>query len=138
MTDTVISYPIPVYQNLPIESQNYKPSMFFISGISLGLTTTVTTTVNHNYVISQQCRLIIPPAYGSRLLNGKTGYVISIPSSNQIELDIVSQDADPFINAGTSQSAQILAIGDVNSGAINASGRSPTSTFIPGTFINIS
>jgi len=46
MTNTVLSPPIPPYQNLPIESQFYQPSQFFISAISLGTTTTVTTTVD--------------------------------------------------------------------------------------------
>lgn len=135
---TVISYPIPPYQNLNIETQNFKPSQFFISDITLGLTTTVTTSVDHNYVINQQCRLIIPPGYGSRQLNGLTGYVISIPSSSEVELDIVSLNVDPFINLGTGQLAQITAIGDINSGATNASGPSSTTSYVPGAFINIS
>ncbi len=135
---TVLSSPIPAYQNVPIQSDFYIPNFFFISAISTGITTIVTTTVDQNYVIGQEIRLIIPPAFGSRQLNGKSGYVISIPSSTQVEVDINSQNSDPFILANSRiQTAQILAIGDLNSGAQN---QTPINegTFIPGSFINIS
>ena len=58
--NSVISYPTPPYQNPPIEPQFYQPSAFVISAITLGPQTTITTTVNNNYVIGQLCRLIIP------------------------------------------------------------------------------
>jgi len=135
---TVISYPIPAYQNLPIEPQFYQPSRFVISAIALGVTTVVTTTVNNNYVIGQLVRLIIPPSFGTRQLNEQQGYVISIPNPNQVELTIYSVGFDAFINSTATTQAQILAIGDINTGVTNANGRSSTGTFIPGSFINIS
>ncbi len=134
----VITYPIPPYQNVPIEPQFYQPSMFFISAISLGQTTTVTTSVDNNYVIGQQVRLIIPNGFGSRWLNERTAYVIDVPASNQVVIDIFSIGFDPFINANLNTKAQILAIGDVNAGYINPTGRVTTTTNIPGSFINIS
>ena len=130
--------PIAPYNNLPIEPQFYKPKMFFISAISLGETTTITTTVDMDYVIGQQVRLIIPNGYGSRGLNEQTGFVIAIPASNQVTLDIDSTNIDPFINANLNTQAQVLAIGDVNSGIINQNGKVLTGTYIPGSFINIS
>lgn len=136
--NTVISYPIPLYANVPIHAEYYQPSRFVISAISLGITTTVTTTVNHNYVIGQEVRLIVPPTFGSRALNEKTGFVISIPADNQVELNIDSIGVDAFIASSATTQAQILGLGDINTGVINASGRSPTGTFIPGSFINIS
>ncbi len=138
MSNTVISYPIPAYQNLPIESQFYKPSRFVISAITLGQTTLVTTTENMNYTIGQLVKFIIPPEYGTRQLNEQQGYVISIPSSNQVEVEISSAQMDPFISASASNQPQILAIGDINSGVTNSSGRSNNITYIPGSFINIS
>lgn len=134
---TVISYPIPVYQNLPIESQNYEPSRFVISGVSLGATTTVTTSVNHNYVIGQLVRLIIPPSFGCRQLNEKTGFVISIPASNQVVLDIYSKGGDAYVASSATTVAQILGIGDVNNGTTNT-GPAAYSPNIPGSFTNIS
>lgn len=139
MASTVISYPIPPYSNLPIEDDFYEPSRFVISAVTLGQTTTVTTTVDHNYVIGQQVRLIIPPTFGCRQLNEVSGYVILVPGDNQVVVNIdSSQNVDAFIASSATTKAQILAIGDIISGAINASGSSPTGTFIPGSFKNIS
>jgi len=57
MASTVISYPIPAYSNVPIEPQFYKPRQFFITGLALGQTTTVTTSMPMDYVVGQQCRI---------------------------------------------------------------------------------
>lgn len=141
---TVISYPIPPYANVPIQPEFYQPRRYVISNITLGVTTTVTTTVDMDYVIGQLVRLIIPPSYGSRLLNEQGGYVIAIPASNQVTLNINSIGADPFVNSSATTKAQILAIGDVNSGYQSSTGRSiptvngNTQITIPGSFINIS
>jgi len=136
----VISYPIPAYQNLPIDAQFYVPNRFVISAVTLGLTTFVTTTEDLNYVIGQEVKMIIPPSYGCRQLNERQGFVISIPDTDQVEISIdSSQNVDAFINANSSiEVAQILAIGGINSGVLNSSGRSLTGTYIPGSFINIS
>ena len=130
--------PIATLNNLPIEPENYQPRMFFISAISLGRTTTVTTTEDHDYVIGQECRLIIPPLNGCRQLNEKRGIVLSIPSSTQVVLDINSaQNVDAFTSSSANTQPQILAIGDVNTGATNT-GRTNNITYIPGSFINVS
>lgn len=144
MSNTVISFPIPPYQNVPIQSQFYQPSQFVITAISLGPTTTITTAIDNNYVIGQLCRLTIPSKYGSRALNEQQAYVISLPASDQVVLDLNSTGSDPFIPSPTflpfeSQTPpQIMAIGDINTGVVNGNGRSPVGTFIPGSFINIS
>lgn len=135
---TVISYPIPAYSNVPIEAQYYQPSRFVISAVTLGQTTIVTTTEDVNYVLGQQVKLIIPPTFGCRQLNEKTGYVLSLPADNEVEIDIYSAGGDPYQASSASTVAQILAIGDINQGATNATGRADTSTFIPASFINIS
>jgi hypothetical protein len=136
---TVISYPIPAYSNLPIQANYYQPSQFFISSITLGSSTTVTTTVNHNYVIGQLVRLIIPPTFGCRQLNESSGYVLSIPAPNQVVVTINSSvNVDPFVSSSATTQPQILAIGDINTGTVNLSGRTNNGTAIPGAFINIS
>lgn len=137
---TVISYPIPAYQNVPIHAEYYLPSRFVISGITLGTTTTVTATENMNYVVGQEIRLLIPMSFGSYQLNSLTGFILSLPSSNQVEVSI---DSSKNVNAFTAssnpiESAQIVAIGDVNTGVTNSQGRLNNGTFIPGSFINIS
>jgi len=136
--------PRPPFSNPPIEPQNFQPSVFVISAISLGVNTTVTTSVNNNYVVGQQVRLLIPDKYGSRELNEQTGIVLSIPAPNQVILDINSNGASSFIASPTflpfqtKTLPQIAAIGDVNSGIISSTGRSIPTTNIPGSFINIS
>jgi hypothetical protein len=142
---TVISFPIPPYSNVPINAEFYQPSQFFISAITLGLTTTVTTTEALNYVVGQQVRLIIPPTFGCRQLNESQGYVLSIPTANQVVLSIDSSvNVDPFKTSSAQTQPQILAIGDVNTGYISNTGRSipningNTQVAIPGSFINIS
>jgi hypothetical protein len=136
---TVISYPIPAYSNLPIFPQYYNPNQFFISGITLGQTTTVTATANMNYAIGQLVRLLIPPSFGCRQLNESTGYVLSIPSPTKVVLSInSSQNVDPFKSSSATTQPQILPVGDVNTGTTNATGRTNTGTYIPGAFINVS
>lgn len=137
-TNTVITYPISAYQNPPINPQYFRPRNYIITAIVLGPTTAITTSVNHDYVIGQLTRLIIPNGYGSTGLNEQVGYVISIPAANQVILDLNSQNQSAFISASLEQTPQILAIGDINSGAINRFGRAYTLPLIPGSFINIS
>lgn len=136
---TVISYPIPPYQNLPIEPQNYQPSQFIISNIVLGITTLVTTTINNNYVVGQLVRLLIPQTFGCRQLNNMTGYVLSVPMPDQVMLSINSaSNVDPYIASTQPTKAQIMAIGDVNTGLTNNNGPNTPLVAIPGSFINIS
>lgn len=132
-----ISPPIALYNNLPIEPQNYQPRRFQISGVTLGRTTIVTTTKDMDYVISQQVRLLIPNGYGCTQLSGNSGYVISIPAPNQVEIMIDSTQANNFINASLDQVPQILAIGNIENGQTNI-GRTGNITYPPGAFINIS
>lgn len=147
---SIISGPIAPYSNVAINPQYYQPSQFFISTISLGLQTTVTTTVNHNYVVGQLVRLLIPTINAltsngvsyviptCTQLNETESYVISIPASNQVLLDLDSSKANLFVSSSQPTQPQILAIGDISSGNINASGNLITSTVIPGSYQNIS
>lgn len=130
--------PIALYNNFPIEPDNYSPRFFFIEDITLGQTTLVETTEDHDYVIGQECRLIIPPSNGCRQLNQVKGFVISIPSDTEVVLDIdSSRNVDQFQSSSANTQPQILAIGDLNTGTTN-SGRTNNTTYIPGSFRNIS
>jgi len=122
-----------------INAQFYQPSEFVISAVTLGVTTTVTTTANNNYVIGQLVRLNIPPQFGCRQLNHKVGYVLNIPTANQVQLSInSSQNVDQFVSSSATTKPQMVPVGDVNNGIISSSGRSIPSTNVPGAFINIS
>jgi hypothetical protein len=134
---TVVSQPTPPYSNPPIQPQFYAPSRFSISNISTGNTTVITATANMNYYVGQLVRILIPPAYGIRQLNEQEGYVISLPAPNQVEVNINSNFYDSYVAAVNPQSAQILAIGNVNSGATNTS-RASNQVFINGSFMDIS
>ena len=126
--------------NPPINPQWYQPSQFNISAISLGLQTTITTSVDHNYVVGQTVRILVPPNYGTTQLNELQGYVTSIPASNQIVIDINSTKMNQFISSPTygPTPPQVVAIGDINSGQINSLGRINNITYVPGSFIDVS
>lgn len=131
--------PIAPYSNVPIHPLYYSPRIFFITNVTLGFTTTVTTSVDHDYSVGEEIRLLIPPGYGCRQLNNQTGFVVSIPSSDQIELDIYSVGIDSFVTPASSiQQPQTIPVGDINSGVRNDSGSQSLQTFIPGSFINVS
>lgn len=132
--------PIAPENNPPINPQYYQPSVFDISAIALGTSTTVTTSVNHNYVIGQLVKLLIPFTYGSVQLNGQEGYVITIPAANQVVVNIDSTRANSFIASPTygPTPPQIIAVGDINSGQISSSGNVQINTYIPGSFRDIS
>lgn len=132
------SGPVPAYSNPPINPQYYQPSRFVISAVTNGSTTLITTAVNHNYVIGQTIRVLIPNTYGCVQINGQQGNVISIPAANQVVVTIDSSNANSFQQGVVITPPQIIAIGDINSGFINATGRIGSGTYVPGSFIDIS
>ena len=142
MTNPFNSGPIAPFRNPPIHPEYYEPSRFVVSAISEGLTTIVTTTVDHNYVVGQEIRLLIPVFWGAYQLNNMTGFVISVPSSTEVTLNIDSVGVSPFALASAHpsiiQEPQIIAIGDLNTGTINANGRLNYGLTIPGAFQDIS
>jgi hypothetical protein len=137
-----ISGPIALYSNPPIEPQYFAPWNFAISNIAIGTTTTVTLVIPSitqlNYVIGQQVRFHIPVQFGCRQINGLQGYVIDVIPPNQVIVDLNSQNADPYISTSARTSAQLSAIGDINTGQISSTGRNIPLVTIPGAFINIS
>lgn len=138
---SIIPGPVPAYANLPIEAENYQPRRFVISDLTFhGPTTTVTTSTAHDYVIGQEIRLLIPSFYGSYQLNERLGFVSAVPSSTEVMVNISSYEVNPFISSPAygPTSAQIVAVGDVNSGPLNPDGRTNQQTYINGSFINIS
>ena len=131
--------PLAPEANPPINPQYYQPNVFVIQTITNGVTTTVTTTVNNNYVLGQLVRLLIPEVYGGQQFNEQEAYVISIPNPNQVVLLLDSSKFNIFTAHPSSgiTPPQIIAVGDINTGVTNT-GRSGNGTFIPGAFIDIS
>lgn len=123
-----ITGPVPPYSNPPIEPQYYQPSRFVISAITLGQTTTITTTTDLNYVIGQTVRLLIPERYGCQQLSGVQGLVVSIPNANQCVIQLDSSSAAAFIPSP--YTANITNITQANPCVITAN-----NSFSPGQFI---
>jgi len=132
-----ISGPIALYNNLPIHAEYYQPRRYRIANIILGLTTIIETTLDHDYVVGQLIRNLIPKPYGCQQLSGLVFTVLSIPETNQIEINVDSRFFDPFLQLDLKQVPQVIPIGDINNGAINM-GRTNNTTYIYGSFINIS
>lgn len=137
--------PIAGENNPDIEPSWFGPSSFPITAITLGSTTLVTLSaifgVDPNYVIGQQVRFVIPREFGIRKLNERSALVLSIPSTYVVEVNInTSLDYDPFIPSPPHSTTppSMAAIGDINTGIITPVGRDTLTTYIPGSFINIS
>ena len=143
MTNPFTSGPIAPENNPPIDPQFYQPSRFQISDVTRGVTTVVTTSIDHNYVIGQLVKILIPSTYGIVQLNNQYGYVIAIPASDEVTVDINTSSSALYNNFIASPTfgptpPSILAIGDINSGIISSTGLNNPTTNIPGSFINIS
>jgi hypothetical protein len=140
--------PVPAYSNPAITPWYYTPSKFSIADITRGITTVVTmtpsnvggTTVYPNYVIGQRVRINMTYGYGMPQINTMEAYVLSVPSSTTVQLDIDSRFFNAFDTTptGATTPSQIIAVGDINSGQINSSGRTNQLTYIPGSFRDIS
>lgn len=131
--------PTPPYNNPPIQPQNFQPSQFIISDISIGYKTLVRTVNDMNYVVGQLIRLLIPQSWGCYQLNEVTAYVLEVLSPNVISLQLDSStNVNEFKSGSSKNFPQIVAVGDLNSGIISSTGNINFSTNIPGSFINIS
>jgi hypothetical protein len=75
------------------------PNFFIISALTLGETTAVTTSVDHNFSVGQLVRFLIPNRYKTRGLNEKEAVVISIPSTTELVCNIQSMDFTPFVSS---------------------------------------
>lgn len=117
----------------------YEPGVAYISAITTGATTTVTTTAPHNFVVGQEIAFHIPSVYGTTQLNSLPNnsipgspvyyYVTSVTSNTQFVCNANSTAAtafnsnQPVLNgiAGL-QLPKVVAVGDVNSGGVAYSG----------------
>jgi len=129
--------PTPAYSNPPIEPQYYSPRFRFIDSITRGNPTTVVTTEDNEFVVGNLVRFILPTANGIRQLNRQTGYVVEIDSTTQFLVAIDSTNYDPFVSTMRPDQPQVIPVGDINNGDTNDNYQQQ-STFIPGSFINIS
>lgn len=94
---SIVTSPFPPYQNEVINSDYYTPNFFLISAITLGKTTAVTTSVDHNFSVGQLVRFRIPARYKTRELDNVEGTVVSVPTSTQLVCEIESSGFTPFV-----------------------------------------
>lgn len=95
---SVISYPRPLYSD-PAIRYSYKPNRLNISAITQGATTTITTSADHNFVIGQLVRFIIPPDYGMREINNLDTPITQAP-------DIILRNEPETATDGTATYSQ--------------------------------
>ena len=121
-------------------SGTYIPFTCNITSIAQGATTIVTTAVDHGFIVGNTVQFVIPKEYGMRQLNKLVGLVLAI-TSNTLEVNINSALFDPFVVPIPSSviivfdPAQVLPVGDGNTGYITA-GSQPPALKIPGTYRN--
>lgn len=112
----------------------YFPGTSYISAITTGTTTTIDTTDAHNFVVGQEVAFRIPSQWGTTQLNSLPnsttpgspiyGYVISVTDYNTVVVNIDSTAYTAFTSNPTVASvpglsyAQIVAVGDVNTGGV--------------------
>ena len=110
----------------------YFPGTSFIGSITLGNTTTISTTDAHNFRVGQEVAFRVPNAWGTTQLNSLPntlvpgspvyGYVISVTDYHTVVVNINSSAYTAFTVNQTVASvpglsyAQIVAVGDVNTG----------------------
>lgn len=116
----------------------YSPGVSFISSLTLGTSTTINTTVPHNFVVGQEVAFRVPSQWGTIQLNSQNnsripsspvyGFVTSVPTTTSFVVTIDSSFFTPFnSNVTVSQVPglsfpQVLAVGDVNTGGLSYSG----------------
>lgn len=116
----------------------YQPGVDYISAITLGATTQIVTTTEHNMVQGQEVAFRIPAAYGTVQLNSLPnsiipgspiyGYIQQVIDAFTVIVNINSSVFTAFFTNQTFTSMvgqtfpQMLAVGDVNTGGIFYSG----------------
>lgn len=96
----------------------FNPTIGYITGISLGNTTTISTSYPLNLQINNTVTLIIPSPWGSTSLNGLFGKVTQVINPLQFVLNINSSSASQFTFPTNAQAlsgvtpAQVIPFGD--------------------------
>jgi hypothetical protein len=112
----------------------YEPGASIISAVTTGTTTTIDTTSAHNFVVGQEVAIRVPADWGTIELNSLPnntipgspiyGYVISVTDYNTVVINIDSSSYTSFdsniavANVPGLSYAQIVAVGDVNTGGV--------------------
>lgn len=120
----------------------YVPGTSFISSITTGASTSITTTAPHNFKVGQEVAFRIPTVWGTYQLNSLPnvlipgspvyGFVTAIGTSTTMVVNINSSaytafnSNQPFVSYPGEQFPQVVAVGDANTG-FGANPNGPTS-----------
>lgn len=112
----------------------YAPGVSFISALTLASTTTVTTTAPHNLVVGSEVAFRVPALWGTTQLNSLPnplipgspiyGYVVAVSSPTVVVVNINSSAYTAFnsniafLSYPGLTPAQMVAVGDVNTGGL--------------------
>ena len=137
-----MSSPFNRYNLGLFNSGTYTPFVCNITAVAQGQQTTLTTAVDHGFVVGNQIQVFIPPQWGILQLNGKKGFVTAIPSATEITVNIDSSIYDAFVPPSVPayvviDRPQVSPIGDANFGNLAPSGVLSVPQTIPGAFYNI-
>ncbi len=133
--------PIADYRNPPIHPEWYSPKYAVLQQITplSSSRTQITTEESNEFVQGQIVRFIIPFGDGMDGLNEREAYVVSILSETEFIADIDTRNFNAFNpTRNPIQTPYVVPVGDINTGAINSSGRTNNILYIEGSFINIS
>ena len=105
-------------------SPTYQPAMRPINNINTGSTTSVVTTIPHQYEVGMLVRLNLPIDYSLQALNQKVGTITRIIDATTFETDINSYQfglfTAPTYFPENRQIAQVTPVGEVNEQLRNA------------------
>jgi hypothetical protein len=123
----------------------YFPSLNFITAITTGSTTTISTSTNHNLVVGQEVAFRIGSTFGTTQLNTPTsignpvyGVVTSVSSATAVVVNIISSSFTAFVSNQTVAQAlagltwaQMVTVGDTNTGVVTNSNTPNYSSTLP-------
>ena len=121
-------------------SGTYLPFRCDVTNVTQGQSTVVTTSVNHGFVVGNSVTFIIPKQWGIIQLNGMKGFVTSI-TANTLTVNIDSTFFDAFVTPTVTSptvidNAQVLCVGDANSGTLSPGSVFAKPNTVPGAYYN--
>lgn len=104
----------------------YYPRRRFISAITKASSAVVTLTVTHGYTVGQQVRFVVPDAYGMTQIDGLTGTITAINTTNNtitvnIDSSAFTTFAFPTTTAVPFTPAQVVPVGEDTATALSNS-----------------
>jgi len=92
----------------------FAPQMMVVTNITTTNPTVITTLAASNYLDGAIVRVYVPPGFGMYQINGLTGTVTVIDSTN-FSLDIDASLFDPFVVPSPRyQQSSVVNVGEVN------------------------